>query len=104
MTMARFHAAPLKGPLDQLQHICGYLQKYPDAAIRFSTKSPNQSVLEHATFDWGYNVAYMVVPMQSFLMICLLQEVKPSIPPPFSFEQFGAFSDTAIFLTVFLAP
>jgi hypothetical protein len=56
MTIGRFYAEPCHGHLDHLQRICGYLQKYPDAAICFCTEILDYSELEHITFDWAYSV------------------------------------------------
>jgi hypothetical protein len=56
MTMGTFRSAPRQGRLDRLQRVCGYLRKYPDAAIRFSTGIPDYSHLDHVTFDWKYSV------------------------------------------------
>jgi hypothetical protein len=41
MTMSRFRVAPRKGHLDLLGNVFGYLQKYPDGAIRFHTDTPS---------------------------------------------------------------
>ncbi len=56
MTLGKFRSAPRQGHLDRLQRVCGYLRKYPDAAIRFRTGIPDYSHLEHVTFDWAYSV------------------------------------------------
>jgi hypothetical protein len=56
MSMGRFHAAPRAGHLQHLQHICGYLKKCPDGAIRFRTDIPDYSHLEHVTYNWAYSV------------------------------------------------
>ena len=55
---ARDARLPARGDkhLDRLQRICGYLRKYPDAAIRFRTEIPDYSHLDHVTFDWAYSV------------------------------------------------
>jgi hypothetical protein len=55
MSMGRFCASPKEGHLLRLQHICGYLKKYPDGAIRFRTEIPDYSHLEHVTYDWAYS-------------------------------------------------
>jgi hypothetical protein len=40
MTMLQFRVAPRKGHLELLGNVFGYLQKYPDGAIRFHTDTP----------------------------------------------------------------
>ncbi len=77
--MWRFRAAPWQGHLDYLQHICGYLQNYPDATIHFHTKIPNYSELEHVTFEWAYSV-YGESKEELPHDIPKLQEANPSIP------------------------
>jgi hypothetical protein len=56
MTMGKFRFAPRQGHLDRLQRVCGYLRKYPDAAIRFRTGIPDYSHLEHVKYNWAYSV------------------------------------------------
>jgi hypothetical protein len=56
MPMGRFRASPRAGHLHRLQPICGYLKKYPDGAIRFRTKIPDYSHLDHVTYDWSYSI------------------------------------------------
>ncbi|GKY94554.1 hypothetical protein MPSEU_000421100 [Mayamaea pseudoterrestris] len=57
MTMGRFRAAPRAGHLERLKHICGYLRRYPDGAIRFNVSIPTDE--RYATvdkMDWDYSV------------------------------------------------
>jgi hypothetical protein len=56
MSMGRFRSAPKVGHLKRLIHICGYLKKYPNGAIRFRTEIPDYSHLDHITYDWAYSV------------------------------------------------
>ena len=58
MTMGRFRAQPRKGHLERLQRICGYLRKFPDAAIRFVVDVPDEKPLyERPTrYEWEYTV------------------------------------------------
>jgi hypothetical protein len=56
MTMGKFCFASRQGHLDRLQRVCGYLRKYPDAAIRFWTGIPDYSHLEHVKYNWAYSV------------------------------------------------
>jgi hypothetical protein len=55
MTMGRYRVAPKVGHLDRLKRICGYLARYPDAAIRFRT-----GILVYgpapAPMDWSYTI------------------------------------------------
>ena len=58
MTMGRFRAAPCAGHLERLKRICGYLRKFPHAAIRFRTSIPSHD--EHkdkiTAYDWLYSI------------------------------------------------
>jgi hypothetical protein len=56
MTMGKFCFAPLQGYFDRLQHICGYLRKYPDAATWFWTGISDYSHLDLVIFYWAYSV------------------------------------------------
>ena len=58
MTMGRFRAAPHQGHLDRLKRICGYLRKFPHAAIRFRTHIPSHEEFKDkvVTHDWLYSV------------------------------------------------
>jgi hypothetical protein len=40
--------------LQRLQHICGYLKKYPNGTIRFCTEVPDYS--HFGSYDWSYSV------------------------------------------------
>jgi hypothetical protein len=50
MTIGKFRFAPWQGHLDLLQHVCGYLRKYPDAAICFWTGIPDYICQKQSTF------------------------------------------------------
>jgi hypothetical protein len=56
MTLGRFRVAPRVGHMDRLKRICGYLRKYPDAAIRFRTGIPSYDDFEIPEHDWMYSV------------------------------------------------
>jgi hypothetical protein len=56
MTMGRFRAAPRKGHLERVKRICGYLRKYPDAAIRFRTGIPTALHQAPTPHEWEYSV------------------------------------------------
>jgi hypothetical protein len=56
MSMGRFRAAPKVGHLNRLNRICGHLKKHPEGAIRFRTKIPDCSHLDHLTCDWACSV------------------------------------------------
>ena len=57
MTMGRFRVAPRVGHLERLKHICGYLKKYPEGAIRFNMSVPNDEKYQYAdSMDWDYSV------------------------------------------------
>jgi hypothetical protein len=56
MTLGRFRVAPRVGHMDRLKRVCGYLRKYPDAAIRFRTGIPNYDDHEIPKHDWMYSV------------------------------------------------
>jgi hypothetical protein len=58
MTLGRYRAAPLVGHLERVKRVCGYLRKYPDAAIRFRTGIPDHSeaAKQIVDYDWMYSV------------------------------------------------
>ena len=41
MSLSRYRHAPRKGHLDRLMRVCGYVRKFPQAAIRICTGIPN---------------------------------------------------------------
>ena len=41
MSLSRYHHAPRKGHLDRLMRVCGYVHKFPQAAIPVCTGIPN---------------------------------------------------------------
>jgi KUP system potassium uptake protein len=56
MTLGRFRVAPRIGHMERVKRVCGYLRKYPDAAIRFRTGIPNYDGIEIPKHDWMYSV------------------------------------------------
>jgi hypothetical protein len=59
MSMSRFRHAPRVGHIDRIKRICGYLAKFPHAAIRFRTGIPNheETYGSHPTqHDWSQTV------------------------------------------------
>ena len=55
MSMSSFRAAPRRGHLNRLKHICGYLSKMKHGAISFRTQLPDYSDLPGMIYDW-FNV------------------------------------------------
>ena len=41
MSLSQFHNAPKQGHLECLKQVCGYIRKFPHAAIQFRTDIPN---------------------------------------------------------------
>jgi hypothetical protein len=56
MTLGRFRVASRVGHMDRLKRVCGYLRKYPDAAIRFRTGIPSYDDIEIPKHDWMFSV------------------------------------------------
>ena len=59
MSMSRFRHAPRVGHIDRIKRICGYLAKFPHAAIRFRTGIPNHEETygsEPTQHDWSQTV------------------------------------------------
>ena len=56
--LSRFRAQPREGHLERVKRICGYLRKFPDAAIRFRVQWPANEVIfgDTATYDWQQTV------------------------------------------------
>jgi hypothetical protein len=55
MTLGRFRAAPRIGHMMQVQCICGYLRKKPDAAICFRIGIPDTTIhVEPSRQNWEY--------------------------------------------------
>ena len=55
MSLSRFRHAPRQGHLDRLMNVCGYIRKFPQAAIRIQTGIPNHEATfgEYAEkYDW----------------------------------------------------
>ena len=73
MTLGRYRVAPLQGHLERVKRVCGYLRKYPDAAIRFRTGIPDHSeaVKKIVDYDWMYSVYGDVQ-----------EELPRNMPPP----------------------
>ena len=45
ISLSRFRHAPRKGHLDRLKRVCGYIRKFPQAAIRIRTGIPNHETV-----------------------------------------------------------
>jgi hypothetical protein len=59
MSMSRFRHAPRVGHIDRIKRICGYLAKFPHAAIRFRTGIPNHEETygsQPTQHDWSQTV------------------------------------------------
>jgi hypothetical protein len=56
MTLSRFRTAPRIGHMTHVQRVCGYLRKYPDAAIRFRIGIPTKTHETPPEWDWEYAV------------------------------------------------
>ena len=55
MSLSRFRHCPRQGHVDRLKQVCGYIQKFPQGAIRFRTGIPNhESVFSDSPtkHDW----------------------------------------------------
>ena len=55
MSLSRFRQCPRKGHITRLKHVCGYIKKFPQGAIRIRTGIPDhESVFgEHSIkYDW----------------------------------------------------
>jgi hypothetical protein len=71
MTMGRFRAAPRVGHLERVKRICGYLRKFPDAALRFHVRIPTALHDEPRANDWEYAVYG-----------CVTEELPTDMPVP----------------------
>ena len=57
MTLSRFRVNPRVGHMERAKHICGYLRKMDDAAIRIRTGIPhNEESYTPPNHDWMYSV------------------------------------------------
>jgi hypothetical protein len=56
MTMSWFQTAPMKGHLERLKHIYGYLRRFKSAEIRVRVDDPDFSTLPIQEFDWAETV------------------------------------------------
>lgn len=57
MTLSRFRVTPRMGHMDRAKHICGYLTKMDNAAIRIRTGIPdNEKYYTWPDHDWMYSV------------------------------------------------
>ena len=56
MSLSSFHAAPRRGHLERAKHVCGYLYRMKEAAIRIRTDEPDYSELEPIIHDWDGSV------------------------------------------------
>ena len=55
MSLSRFCHCPQKGHVDRLQHVCGYVKKFPRGAIQFCTGISDHEVLfgvPPIKYDW----------------------------------------------------
>ena len=72
MSLSWFHHTPHKRHLDGLMKVCGYVRKFPQAAIHIWTGIPNHKVTfaEYPEqYDWMETIYG-----KSYLQICQLQK------------------------------
>ena len=55
-TMSRFRSAPMKGHLERLQTIYGYVLKTKHYSTMYRTEEPDYSYLPNMKYDWSYTV------------------------------------------------
>jgi Reverse transcriptase (RNA-dependent DNA polymerase) len=53
MTLSGFHAALLRGHLDRVKHIYGYLAKMRHASLRICTNEPDYSDIPYFEYEWS---------------------------------------------------
>jgi hypothetical protein len=56
ITMSAFRSAPIKGHLNQVKRICGYLSKMRHSAIPIRTEEPDYSDIPRTEYDWEFSV------------------------------------------------